>query len=1514
MKFTIITPTHKRPFSLSRCINSVLNQTYPNYEMLICSDGKDDLVESIIKEYDDDRLKYLYVNESNDMGATPRNHSIGISKGDYIIYLDDDNIIYPNFLEILNNNINDNIGMIVHKTYNCLVNGVIPKNNKISHGDIDILSVCIRKDIASSIKWDNIYEHDFIFIKSCESIINYIGLEIKYIDDLIGEHLQCIEYTNKNNFKNHIYHNIDGWFDFQKLYRYAINEFKDGSHFVELGAWMGKSTSFMAIEIANSGKNIKFDAIDTWNGSINENLHKDIINNLNETLYNKFLNNISCVSDYINPIKGYTYNVVNNYEDKSLDFIFIDASHDYESVKKDIVDWYPKLKDNGIIAGHDYNIKNWPGVVKAVNEFFGEENVILFKKDTISWMVKNISIKNKLEKSSYPKICLISPCYNEEEILPFYLDYYINFVKVDKIVIYDGGSNDNTPNIIKEYDNVEFIVDKTDKMDERTLTDIRNNGWKKYKDLYDWIIVCDIDEFIYHPDLKNKLIEYDKDGITIPLIDGYDMISEDFPEFQKGKYLTKIIKNGVKDPEYLNKNALFNGKKININYEFGTHSCNPSGNVVYSENSEIKLLQYKWLSYEYLIKKSYNSSERLSVWNIEKGAGKHYDFYSKIHRADFHKRFISSTNVIDYNINFNCDNYIGNEEELKIQRLDFLQYFLDNENNIPTTVDYIDNNILYNKKITLENISDKAYLLINYLLEDGYKRNNNVFIKPVKKPIYLFGHNYLINEWEYILIEQLNKIKFSGLYKNSNLIFMCGYGDDDEWRNFINIINNYDVDKKIITIKHKDNFYEYYTLQYMWDFCQNISESYILYFHLKGVWSLNNLQTGDNDELNINKPLKNRKAIIKWKDCMEYFNIERWYKCIDKLNENYDVVGALYNYNEECPIFTGNFWWANSNYIKKLNRISYKIEEERYSSKLWCRVKCEKWINTIKNNIYNFYTPKDLNTYRYEIDPSDYRDDMNPLISIITSTYKKYEELKNAINSVLNQTYNNWEMLICSDGYDKLTESIVNNYNNNKIRYFSTERSNDYGSTQKNYLTKISNGKYLIYLDDDNIIYPECLKTIVNNFDSSNSMIIFRIDYDGLDEPLPNENKLKLGKVDTLCLSIDKYYTNKAIWKNYAGQDYEFIKICENNISSYGKKLKFIPYILGRHISKKINNSMTNKKIVYSITSHPNFKMSEDITLKCLNQIKSFGEKIILTSHCPVSPEIQSSIDYLIYDKNNPIINHDFFTKSWFNTDEYYAILNITKNGNNTNHALGVYLNYYNSILLAKQQGFDIAVCTNFDMVFSHTDKKVIDDIIKEMISENKKAFFMNTPEREGIHYKTIFFITEIDYFLNKFKYFLNEESYKNELNEIGSNTNCLENFFYHNLKDESNILLLKEINENDLFPNSEINLFSLIEYYTILPLENDPNKFVIWFSSANSLDDRNLKLSVIKNDKIILDEIKNIDKQFVYFKDFEFKEGDQYKIIFNIFTNGDILKTKEIIVDDNIFKNINEYGKFIKK
>ena len=59
-----------------------------------------------------------------------------------------------------------------------------------------------------------------------------------------------------------------------------------------------------------------------------------------------------------------------------LDFVFIDADHSYEAVKKDIQSWLPKIRKGGLISGHDYG-KSYGGVPKATNELLGKENLIL---------------------------------------------------------------------------------------------------------------------------------------------------------------------------------------------------------------------------------------------------------------------------------------------------------------------------------------------------------------------------------------------------------------------------------------------------------------------------------------------------------------------------------------------------------------------------------------------------------------------------------------------------------------------------------------------------------------------------------------------------------------------------------------------------------------------------------------------------------------------------------------------------------------------------------------------------------------------------------------------------------------------------------------------------------------------------------------------------------------------------------------------------------------------------------
>lgn len=64
------------------------------------------------------------------------------------------------------------------------------------------------------------------------------------------------------------------------------------------------------------------------------------------------------------------------FADESVDFVFIDGCHEVESVRRDIADWYPKVKVGGIIAGHDYQLNahhQWPGVPQAVHEFLTEE-------------------------------------------------------------------------------------------------------------------------------------------------------------------------------------------------------------------------------------------------------------------------------------------------------------------------------------------------------------------------------------------------------------------------------------------------------------------------------------------------------------------------------------------------------------------------------------------------------------------------------------------------------------------------------------------------------------------------------------------------------------------------------------------------------------------------------------------------------------------------------------------------------------------------------------------------------------------------------------------------------------------------------------------------------------------------------------------------------------------------------------------------------------------------------------
>lgn len=198
----------------------------------------------------------------------------------------------------------------------------------------------------------------------------------------------------------HIYYRPEfgeNWFTYPQLYQTIVKKFPSGSKFVEIGSWKGKSSAFMAVEIANSGKQIDFYCIDTFEGSVEHQNNPELPH-----LYDIFKSNMKTVEDYYQDMKMTSMEAVNKFDDESIDFVFIDGSHEYKDIKDDIIHWLPKVKKGGVLAGHDYyfppqpsswglrnyansNINleiqeyyksNMSSAYKAVGETLGNQNVI----------------------------------------------------------------------------------------------------------------------------------------------------------------------------------------------------------------------------------------------------------------------------------------------------------------------------------------------------------------------------------------------------------------------------------------------------------------------------------------------------------------------------------------------------------------------------------------------------------------------------------------------------------------------------------------------------------------------------------------------------------------------------------------------------------------------------------------------------------------------------------------------------------------------------------------------------------------------------------------------------------------------------------------------------------------------------------------------------------------------------------------------------------------------------------
>jgi len=157
---------------------------------------------------------------------------------------------------------------------------------------------------------------------------------------------------------------ISGWMN--SLEMEWLAEQAQYGEVVEIGSWQGRSTRAMADNKVDG----RIYAVDTWQGS-GETL--DLLKDKPENwLFDQFRENLAdhIMSGIVIPMPMRS-TVAADYALRAgikFKFVFIDATHEYESLKEDIFAWRPLVEKGGILAGHDYDW-GYPGVVHAVREF-----------------------------------------------------------------------------------------------------------------------------------------------------------------------------------------------------------------------------------------------------------------------------------------------------------------------------------------------------------------------------------------------------------------------------------------------------------------------------------------------------------------------------------------------------------------------------------------------------------------------------------------------------------------------------------------------------------------------------------------------------------------------------------------------------------------------------------------------------------------------------------------------------------------------------------------------------------------------------------------------------------------------------------------------------------------------------------------------------------------------------------------------------------------------------------------
>jgi hypothetical protein len=146
---------------------------------------------------------------------------------------------------------------------------------------------------------------------------------------------------------------------------------------IELGSFSGESTR----QFLQSPKIKQLHCVDMWQGGYDpDDLASKWDMQWAERLFDQVLSDPRVVKHKMDTLAA-----ASQFLDGSMDFVYIDANHTYDFVKRDIIAYRPKIKKGMYIGGHDYGETTHPGVQKAVDELLGKPDLVFPDR---SWVKK----------------------------------------------------------------------------------------------------------------------------------------------------------------------------------------------------------------------------------------------------------------------------------------------------------------------------------------------------------------------------------------------------------------------------------------------------------------------------------------------------------------------------------------------------------------------------------------------------------------------------------------------------------------------------------------------------------------------------------------------------------------------------------------------------------------------------------------------------------------------------------------------------------------------------------------------------------------------------------------------------------------------------------------------------------------------------------------------------------------------------------------------------------------------